>query len=113
MDTIQSLPPHGEQHIVVKGNTVNPTRALILVHGRGATAESIMSLTDHLTLGDDHIALAPQAAEHTWYPIRFIRPQSENQPYLNAALDRIKAIIAHLETNFGITPSYITLAAGF
>ena len=59
--------------------------ALVLIHGRGATAESMLPLTE--AIGHPGIAyLAPQAADNTWYPHSFLRPLPENEPYLSSAL---------------------------
>lgn len=101
--------PHGHESVVVTGNTKNPSRALILLHGRGASADNIMNLTDQLTLTNEYVVIAPQASEYTWYPNRFIVPQAENQPHLDSALARIKAIISYLADTHNIQTSAIVL----
>ncbi len=68
---------------------------VVLVHGRGATAASILSLYDELKL-PTLAALAPQAADSTWYPHSFLAPLESNQPYLDAALNRLESIVAEL-----------------
>jgi phospholipase/carboxylesterase len=60
--------------------------AMVMVHGRGATAEGIRSLSKFLNLKDTAI-FAPQAPRGTWYPQSFMAPMEENQPDLNQALD--------------------------
>ncbi len=45
------------------------TQGLILVHGRGATAEDILSLANVLNTEGFSIA-APQATRHSWYPYK-------------------------------------------
>jgi predicted esterase len=70
--------------------------ALVLVHGRGATAEDILELGIHLRL-EDTALIAPQAHEFTWYPERFLAPIERNQPWLDAALGALSAIAADLE----------------
>lgn len=110
MEIPKSSGPHGQSEIVVAGNTDNPSRALILLHGRGASAENIIQLTDQLTLSDDYIIIAPQAVDHSWYPQRFIVPTEDNQPYLDSALERIYTIISELNGQFNINTSSITLA---
>lgn len=71
--------------------------AVILVHGRGATAESMLPLAD--AFGRSDIAyVAPQAAGHTWYPLSFLAPIEANEPYLSSALDLLAALVGDLET---------------
>ena len=73
-----------------------PTRqkgVVLLIHGRGATAESMLPLADVLAL-PDLCYLAPQAEGHTWYPQSFMAPTAANEPYLSRALDRVASIIA-------------------
>src|SRR5262249_50636768 len=68
---------------------------LILVHGRGATAESILSL--HAELGLAGLAaLAPQAAGYSWYPHSFLAPLEANQPFLDSALRRLESLVVDL-----------------
>ena len=74
--------------------------ALVLVHGRGATAEDILELG--LALDLPGVALiAPQAHDFTWYPQRFLAPLEQNQPWLDASLSALDAIDRDLaETGF-------------
>ena len=51
-----------------------------MVHGRGARAEDILSLVDQLA-EPGFAYLAPQAADNTWYPNRFLDPVSSNEPW--------------------------------
>ncbi|MDX2286611.1 MAG: phospholipase [Bacteroidia bacterium] len=63
-------------------------RAMILVHGRGGSAEDILSLMEYLDAPDLH-AVAPQAAGHSWYPYSFLAPMEQNEPYLGQALEAL------------------------
>jgi predicted esterase len=63
-------------------------RAMILVHGRGGSAEDILSLLEHLDAPDLHAA-APQAAGYSWYPYSFLAPLEQNEPHLGQALDAL------------------------
>ena len=75
-----------------------PSRAkgvVLLIHGRGASAESMLPLADVLAM-PDLCYLAPQAEGHTWYPQSFMAPTAANEPYLSQALGRIAAIIADI-----------------
>ncbi|MDD3511699.1 MAG: dienelactone hydrolase family protein [Fermentimonas sp.] len=61
-------------------------KALIMLHGRGGTAEDILSLSRHLGL-TGFALIAPQATNHTWYPYSFIAPTEENEPWLASAVE--------------------------
>lgn len=87
------------------GSTLETAQsAVILVHGRGATAESIISLADEITPRDagqtKPIAfLAPQAPGMTWYPYSFLAPLEQNEPYLTQALHTLADLFEQLEQN--------------
>ena len=71
------------------------TATMILVHGRGASAESILSL--YPEMGEPRLAaLAPQAAGFTWYPNSFLAPLTSNQPYLDRALAQLQSLVEEL-----------------
>ena len=75
-----------------------PARAkgvVLLIHGRGATAESILPLGDVIAM-PDLCYLAPQAEGYTWYPQSFMAPTAANEPYLSNALARIAGIIGDI-----------------
>lgn len=72
-----------------------PSRAkgvVLLIHGRGATAESILPLGDVIAM-PDLCYLAPQAEGYTWYPQSFMAPTAANEPYLSNALAHIAQIM--------------------
>lgn len=85
-------------------------KALIMLHGRGGSAEDILSLASHLALKDFYI-VAPQATNHTWYPFSFLAPIPQNEPWLSSALDRIKELADHIKDG-GIAPEN-TFILGF
>lgn len=60
-------------------------KAMILTHGRGGSAQDILSLAAHFDL-EKFALLAPQATNNTWYPSSFMAPVSQNEPALSAAL---------------------------
>lgn len=100
--------PHADQPLLHAGPAPQDAAAtLVLIHGRGASAESILSL--HRVLGIRNLAgLAPQAAGHTWYPHSFLAPMESNQPYLDSALRRIDSIVEDLLAR-NIAPERIAL----
>jgi predicted esterase len=81
--------------------------AAILVHGRGASAEDILSLGAEF--GQDDVAyLAPQAEDHAWYPYSFLAPLAQNEPHLGRALATLGATLAHLAAA-GFAPERVAL----
>jgi phospholipase/carboxylesterase len=79
--------------------------ALILLHGRGGSAQDILALGSALT--SDRLALlAPQAPGHTWYPLSFLAPRKQNEPYLSSALNQVNAALT-VATDAGLKPSQV------
>ena len=73
-------------------------KALIMLHGRGANANDILSLAGYLKV-DDFALLAPQSTNHTWYPYSFMAPVSQNEPWLTSALQVIKDLVNEVTEN--------------
>ncbi|WP_026704735.1 alpha/beta hydrolase [Flavobacterium soli] len=71
-------------------------KALIMIHGRGASAHDILSLSRHLEV-KDFALIAPQADHHTWYPYSFLAPIPQNEPSLSRSLDRIAEVVAAIQ----------------
>src|SRR5882672_5144496 len=71
------------------------SKALIMIHGRGASAEDILSLAEHLEV-EEYALIAPQATNNTWYPYSFLAPPTENEPWLSSALTILKEIVDDL-----------------
>lgn len=67
-------------------------KAMIMIHGRGANAEDILSLADYLNV-KDFALLAPQATNNTWYPFSFMAPLSQNEPWLSSSLSLVNEIL--------------------
>jgi phospholipase/carboxylesterase len=80
-------------------------KAILLLHGRGATAESILSLADYLELSDFSI-FAPQAAQRTWYPYGFMASDEGNLSALNSSLQQVSLLFQFLIEN-GKAPEQI------
>src|SRR5688500_2068727 len=89
--------PHANSPILTAGPAPQEAAGtIIMIHGRGANAESILSLLPELQLDVDVAAIAPQAAGNTWYPQSFLAPLGANQPYLDSALAKIETIVTDL-----------------
>jgi len=100
--------PHQSQSIRTAGESIQRAKAaMLMVHGRGARAEDILSLTDQLDF-PEFAYLAPQAADNTWYPNRFLNPISENEPWLSSALAFVGDVFAQI-VQAGIPPERIIL----
>lgn len=72
--------------------------AVILVHGRGSSAEEIAGLAKIWAAESGLAFLAPQATGGSWYPQRFLAPTAENEPWLTSALDVVAALVAEVES---------------
>ena len=71
-----------------------------MLHGRGGSAEDILSLASYLNVKDFSL-IAPQATDNTWYPYSFLAPPSQNEPWLSSALNILKELLTDL-TSQGI-----------
>lgn len=102
---------HSGQPVVRAGAALDEaSAAVVLVHGRGASAESILALVPRL--GHRHIAyLAPQARGGTWYPFGFMAPVGTNEPDLSSALAVLSNLL-EMTAAAGIAPKS-TVLMGF
>ena len=80
-------------------------KAIIVLHGRGASAESILSLTFYLDLADFSV-FAPQATQRTWYPYGFMASDEGNLSALNSSLQQVSLLFQFLIEN-GKAPEQI------
>lgn len=87
-----SAEPHAGQPVLRRGSPRDARLTMILMHGRGASAEDILSLADELAV-EDVAYVAPQAAGRTWYPYSFLAPIAQNEPFLTSALGVIAALV--------------------
>lgn len=87
--------------VLLAGKSPSPgNKALVMVHGRGGSADDILSLSSHLRV-NDFTLVAPQAENNTWYPYSFMAPVQNNQPHLDKALKTLETITGQL-TDDGI-----------
>lgn len=85
-----------KKEIIRAGKQITEAKkALIMIHGRGATAEDILDLASHLNV-KDYTLLAPQATNYTWYPYSFMVPPVKNEPWLSSAIELIGEIVGDL-----------------
>ena len=85
--------PHAEQKVIAAGTPLaQAAGTLILLHGRGSNAEDILGLGQAIA-PSGWALLAPQAAGNTWYPLSFLAPREQNEPYLSSALNKVRAVV--------------------
>lgn len=80
-------------------------KALVMIHGRGAFAEDILSLAGYFNLAD-YALIAPQAENNTWYPYSFLAPVKQNEPWLSSALGVLNEVVSDIN-NDGIASNNI------
>lgn len=103
--------PHQGQPVRTAGKPLDQARAaMVMVHGRGATADSILTLAQELNR-PDFAYLAPQASGNTWYPNSFLAPIPSNEPGISSGMRAIQDILDRIE-QAGI-PAERTMLLGF
>jgi len=102
---------HQGQPVLRAGEPLDRAQsAMVMVHGRGATAESILELAVELNR-PGFAYLAPQAAHNTWYPNSFLSPIPSNEPWLSSALALLASVLNQVKE--GGIPLERTLLLGF
>lgn len=108
INNISSHDLHQDQHAIHYGALLDDAKAvMIMIHGRGASAQDILSLAYEIDLpGIAYIA--PQAEKNTWYPYRFLSPVEMNEPGLSSGLAVIDSIfITLLQKGFSSEQIYL------
>ncbi|MEM1043238.1 MAG: dienelactone hydrolase family protein [Bacteroidota bacterium] len=101
--------PHADQPVLASGTPLGDAHAaVVLLHGRGASAQNILMLASEFGRGD-LAYLAPQAAGSSWYPYSFLAPLSQNEPKLSSALQVVGRMLDELEAG-GVPPEHVVLA---
>ncbi|MEX0607930.1 MAG: dienelactone hydrolase family protein [Balneolaceae bacterium] len=91
--------PHQSQQVAQAGVSAEEADvAMIMIHGRGAGAESILELANEFDTDKKIAFRAPQASGFTWYPYSFLAPTKQNEPGLSSGLQQIFNIISELES---------------
>lgn len=82
-----------QKNIVTAGKELNKeNKVLIMLHGRGSSAEDILSLSSYLEV-NDFALLAPQATNNTWYPYSFLVPPAQNEPWLTSSITLLNDLL--------------------
>jgi predicted esterase len=102
--------PHDGQPLLLTGEPLElATAAMILVHGRGASAHDIMTIGAELAQ-PGFAYLAPEAAGNAWYPNRFMEPLESNEPWLSSALETLARTLRMVEES---VPAENVILLGF
>lgn len=100
--------PHQGKAVSKAGKSAEEaSAAVILIHGRGASAESMLLFADEFDRNDVHYR-ALQADRHTWYPNSFLAPINQNEPGISSGLQTIHDQIEDLNKS-GISTERIIL----
>ena len=100
--------PHQNQPVLSAGKQLQDAQAaLILVHGRGATAASILTLAQELH-HPDFAYMAPQAFGNTWYPYSFMAPVTDNEPGISSGIAMLEQLVDEVVTA-GISRDHIMI----
>jgi phospholipase/carboxylesterase len=93
--------------VLHKGSPLSKAeKAIILLHGRGATANDIIRLADEFC-DDRFYIVAPQAENKTWYPYSFLAPEYQNEPWLDSAINIGNQLIAEISESIPIQNIYM------
>jgi len=108
MTTVDPADPHHGQLVLREGEDPALARlAVIMIHGRGGSAEDIMTLSRHLEI-EGATYLAPQAAGQTWYPMSFLSPIERNEPGITSGMRVISGLIDEVG-RAGVPPDRVIL----
>jgi phospholipase/carboxylesterase len=100
-----------QKNIITAGNELTATgKALILLHGRGGSADDILSLASHLDVTGFSL-FVPQAINNSWYPYSFLAAPSQNEPWLSSALKLLRQLVDDIRSK-GV-PTQNIYFAGF
>jgi phospholipase/carboxylesterase len=89
---------HTKQVIKAGKQTGEATKALVMLHGRGGSAEDILGLAQYLPV-NDFALFAPQATNNTWYPYSFMAAPKDNEPWLSSALKVVGEVVADIQAS--------------
>ena len=83
--------------------------AVVLIHGRGDSAQGILALAPELQAPRTAFR-APEAVGFSWYPYSFLSEVELNEPWLSSALDRVEAAVTAVST---VIPKERVVLMGF
>ncbi|TKX87316.1 phospholipase [Halorubrum sp. SS5] len=100
--------PHAEATLVTGGAPVAAAEvAVVLVHGRGGTAEGLVRLADEFYRSGATL-LAPGTVRSTWFSAPHEAALSANEPALTSAVDCVAAAV-DVARDAGVPPERVVL----
>lgn len=82
-----------KKNIITRGKDIaEAKKALIMLHGRGGTADDILGFAAHLNV-DEYALFAPEATGNSWYPLSFLALPEQNEPWLSSALNLLNELV--------------------
>lgn len=104
--------PHDLAPVTDGAGLEDANAAVVMVHGRGATAPSILAMHQELDADRSDVAyLAPRAADNEWYPYSFTAPVEKNEPGRTSGLRAIARLIERA-ADHDVSPEHV-LVMGF
>jgi len=104
--------PHAGAPVAQVGAPLGEGSGVVLmIHGRGASPQSILSLS-HVLDRPDFTYLAPGAVGSTWYPYSFLSERTQNEPYLSSALSLVGSVVTSLVEEAEV-PAHKIVLLGF
>lgn len=82
----------GQPVITIEAEDNQTNLVVILLHGRGSTAEAMLEMADALSMREVGFRI-PQAALNRWYPQSAFGPLEVNEPDLSSALAFIDSLV--------------------
>ncbi len=104
--------PHAGQPVREIGASLHGPQSVVTIlnHGRNAAPANIVELVPAFAL--PHVSYrAPAAAGRTWYPLSFMAPREQNEPFLSSALASIGRLVDQLVAQH--VPQSHIVVAGF
>ena len=103
--------PHRDAQLLFAGKPLGQSpHAMVMLHGRGSNADNILTLAPEFER-PNWTYIAPHATGNTWYPLPFLAPMAQNEPYLSSALALVESILLRLD-DVGVLPIH-TVILGF
>ncbi|MBN9376838.1 MAG: phospholipase [Chlamydiales bacterium 38-26] len=97
---------HTEEVVEQGAPLSKATKALLLIHGRGAKAKDILPLARFFC--DPHFYIAaPQATHQSWYPYSFMADEKLNAPWTDSAIESVEKLIRNTATYIPLEKIYI------
>jgi phospholipase/carboxylesterase len=82
-----------DYELIHQGQSINnASKALLLLHGRGGSAQDMLGLAKEFSDDSFYIA-ALQAPNNTWYPQSLMAEEKINEPYLSSSIEAVKKLI--------------------